>query len=119
MHIMTQELNKNSVQKLAKRIHEKRLECGLTLVDLGSACDVHHSQLSRIERGKVVRVSKNMEKICTFLQINPYTLDKDQDVPLLDRVERVIASSSASARAIESLVTALEELTENRTRHTD
>lgn len=111
---MTRELNKSSVQKLAKRIRERRLEFGLTLVELGSACDIHHSQLSRIERGKVVRVSKNMKTICTFLQINPYTLDKDRDVPLLDRVERVIASSSASARAIESLVTALEELTVNR-----
>ena len=108
---MTQKLNKNSVQKLAERIHEKRLECGLTLVDLGSTCNVHHSQLSRIEQGKIVRVSKNIEKICTFLQINPYSLDKDQDSTLLDRVERVIASSSAGARAIESLVTALEDLT--------
>lgn len=116
MHIMTRKLNAHSAQQLAKCIREERMARGLTLVQLGSACGVHHSQLSRIEQGKVVHVSKNMEKICTFLQIIPDALGKEPYAPLLSRVERLIASSKTSARAIESLVVALEELTAGQSR---
>lgn len=111
MRIMTQKFNTYSAQQLAKYIREKRLSRGMTLIELGSCCGVHHSQLSRIEHGKVVYVSKNMEKICRFLQISIEEINHVQDVTLISRVERMISSSTASARAIESLVTALEELT--------
>jgi len=114
---MTKKINMHSAQQIAKLIREKRISRGLTLMELGGACGVHHSQLSRIEQGKVVFVSKNMEKICTFLQITPDVLDKEKGFPLISRVERIIASSKASERAIESLVTALEELTESQARN--
>lgn len=112
MHIMTKNLNMPFSAKLAQRIHAERVNRGMTLKELGNACGVHHSQLSRIEQGKVVRVSKNLQRICTFLQIS-----LDCDVPCLDRelmfrVERLMLKSSSSARAIESLVTVLEELTQ-------
>lgn len=117
MLVMTKKFNMYSAQQIAKLIRQKRISRGLTLIELGGCCGVHHSQLSRIEQGKVVFVSKNMEKICTFLQITPEVLDRKQCVPLISRVERIIASSKASERAIESLVTALEELTESQTRN--
>lgn len=112
MHIMAVKLNMTSLSKLAQRIHAERISRGLTLSELGILCGVHHSQLSRIEQGKVARVSKNLQRICTFMQIS---LDGDlpcADPELMFRVERLILKSTTSARAIESLVTALEELTQ-------
>lgn len=116
MLVMTKKFNMYSAQQIAKLIRQERISRGLTLVELGVACGVHHSQLSRIEHGKVVFVSKNMEKICTFLQITPEVLDKEKCFPLISRVESIIASSKASEHAIESLITALEELTVGQSR---
>lgn len=112
---MSQKLNANTALQLAERIRKERKSRKLTLVQLGAACGVHHSQLSRIEQGQTTRVSKNIEKICTFLQITPGGFDKEAGDPLLSRVGRLIASSKTSARAIESLVIALEELVESST----
>lgn len=107
---MSQKLNADTALQLAERIRKERKSRKLTLVQLGAECGVHHSQLSRIEHGQTTRVSKNVDKICTFLQISPGALDTDAGEPLLSRVQRLIASSKSSARAIESLVIALEEL---------
>lgn len=112
MHIMTQNFKTLAIVKLAQVIHTERVNRGMTLQKLGESCGVHHSQLSRIERGKVVRMSKNVEKICKFLQISLDSSPCPSSQELMIRVERLILSSQSSARAIESLVAALEELTE-------
>ncbi|WP_414706435.1 helix-turn-helix domain-containing protein [Pseudomonas sp. UBA800] len=112
---MGEKLNAASATNLAKRIREARIFRGLTLEKLGSECGVHHSQLSRIEQGRMVRVSKNLEAICTFLQIEIFPNQRDpqqlQLQLLFSRIERLITCSSSSERAIEGLVSALEELT--------
>lgn len=110
---MGEKLNAASATNLAKRIREARIFRGLTLEKLGKECGVHHSQLSRIEQGRMVRVSKNLEAICTFLQIEIFPSQRDpQQLQLLfSRIERLITCSSSSERAIEGLVSALEELT--------
>lgn len=110
---MTEKFNATSSANLAKKIREARISRGLTLVNLGLECGVHHSQLSRIEQGRMVRVSKNLESICTFLHIEivPGQCDPEQLQPLLSRIEKLITSSKSSERAIESLVSVLEELT--------
>lgn len=110
---MGEKLNAASATNLAKRIREARIFRGLTLEKLGRECGVHHSQLSRIEQGRMVRVSKNLEAICTFLQIEIFPCERDpQQLQLLfSRIERLITCSSSSERAIEGLVSALEELT--------
>lgn len=110
---MTEKLNAASAANLAKIIREARISRGLTLDILGSRCGVHHSQLSRFEQGKMVRVSKNLKSICIFLhiEISPKKSDAEQMQSLFSRIERLITSSQSSERAIESLVSALEELT--------
>jgi len=111
LHIMKQKLNPIRASKIAQEIKKARALRGLTLNELGGKCGVHHSQLSRMEQGKIVRISKNVAKICTFLQISTEPEAGDMPGQLIARVERLIASSNASARAIESMVAALEELT--------
>jgi transcriptional regulator with XRE-family HTH domain len=110
---MTEKFNATSAANLAKLIREARISRGFTLANLGVECGVHHSQLSRIEQGKMVCVSKNLRSICTFLhiEISPKKTDIEEVQPLLSRIERLITSSRSSERAIESLVAALEELT--------
>jgi transcriptional regulator with XRE-family HTH domain len=110
---MTQKLNEKSAAYLAFKIREARISRGLTLEKLGLDCKIHHSQLSRFEQGKMLRVSKNLEKICKFLQIQMFPSNRHPrpTEPLLGRIERLITCSASSERAIESLVSALEELT--------
>jgi transcriptional regulator with XRE-family HTH domain len=110
---MTPKLNAASAANLANDIRAARRSRGMTLKKLGLECGVHHSQLSRIEQGKMVRVSKNLECICTFLQIEIFPSEGHSrlKLPLLSRIERLVTCSKTSERAIESLVSALEELT--------
>ena len=109
---MIEKFNATSSANLAKRIREARISRGLTLVNLGLECGVHHSQLSRIEQGRFLRVSKNLESVCTFLQIEIVSSQRDPEPlqPLFSRIEKLIRSSKSSERAIESLVSVLEEL---------
>ena len=58
-------------KQIGCRIALARKKRGMTLESLGLAVGVHHSQISRIERGQVRLVGKNMQKICTFLGLEP------------------------------------------------
>lgn len=110
MRIMPRNFNMIPPAEIARRVHSARIGRGLTLQELGAACEVHHSQVSRIERGKVIRVSKSVRKICTYLQISLLDSAPSPAPELITRVECLIRKSAASARAIEGLVAALEEL---------
>jgi transcriptional regulator with XRE-family HTH domain len=70
LHIMRKKFNSfEDAQVLGQKIRRARLSKSLTLVALGRAVNVDHSQISRYERGQMIHASKNLQKICSFLQI--------------------------------------------------
>lgn len=110
MHIMTQRLNATEALQLGRRIRETRAERALTLKDLGAKTHVHHSQLSRIEQGRITLVSKNILTICTFLQIPILPETCDSQEILISRVKRLISASPSTEPVLARLLDALEEL---------
>ena len=106
--------NLNSPQDalvLGDKIRRARLGKGMTLKSLGYRVGVDHSQISRYERGQVIRVGKNLQKICTFLQIDD-DLDRFSGggVSLGKKVDELLLLAPESEPAVVKLVEALEEL---------
>jgi transcriptional regulator with XRE-family HTH domain len=68
---MTQNINRQiDVKQLGRRIKAQRETRNLTLKMLGEAVGVHYTQISRIERGDSVLMSKNLQKICNYLGLS-------------------------------------------------
>lgn len=86
----------------------------MTLKMLGNATGVHYTQISKIERGEGILLSKNLRKICEFLSIPtsvmPRTADADE---LAEKVQALVQSWPQSEKLIWSILegvqTALEQ----------
>lgn len=109
---MGKKFNSSSdVTFVGAQIRQARLGLGLTLVDLGRAVNVHHSQISRYERGQMNSVGKNLHKICTFLQIKDVPREYSTGTASLGRkVDELLRVAPGCEPAVTKLVEALEEL---------
>lgn len=112
MHIMGKKFNSpQDAVVLGGQIRRARLRKDLTLMELGRAVSVDHSQISRYERGQMSGLSTNLHKICTFLQINN---DIDQlpaaSTSLGRKVDELIRLAPEYEPAVMKLVDALEGL---------
>ncbi|WP_420892802.1 helix-turn-helix domain-containing protein [Pseudomonas chlororaphis] len=104
---------------LGGQIRQARLAKGLTLVDLGRTVSVDHSQISRYERGQMSSVSINLQKICTFLQIDDdphqYSAPSSSLGRKIDELLRHAPGCEPAVtkfvEAIEGLITAAREST--------
>ncbi|WP_103714312.1 helix-turn-helix domain-containing protein [Pseudomonas syringae] len=93
------------------QIRQARLSKGLTLASLGRAVNVHHSQISRYERGQMSSVGNNLHKICTFLQIEDDPLEYPTGTASLGRkVDEFLRVAPGCEPAVRKLVEAFEEL---------
>lgn len=95
---------------LGERLRNERLTRKLSLQDLGKITGVHHSQISRFERGAAVTFSVNLQKICTELMIGLTPKKAGEQMPLGHRVEALLRASPASEVAVDALVSALERV---------
>lgn len=112
MHIMGKKFNSLlDAAALGDQIRQARLERGLSLVELGRAVSVDHSQISRYERGQMSSVAKNLQIICTFLQIDA---DPGQyavaSTSLGQKVDELLRFAPGYEPAVAKLVEALEGL---------
>lgn len=109
---MGKKFNSSSdVALVGAQIRQARLGLGLTLVELGNAVNVHHSQISRYERGQMNSVGKNLHKICTFLQIKDDPRECSPSAASLGRkVDELLRVAPGCEPAVTKLVEALEEL---------
>lgn len=74
---------------------------------LAERTGVHHSSVSRMERGLFPTINPSVQKICTFFGVNPETEPVDAEALLL-RLQRLSAHDPQVANALECLVEALE-----------
>ncbi|WP_429547842.1 helix-turn-helix domain-containing protein [Pseudomonas frederiksbergensis] len=109
---MGKKFNSSSdVALVGGQIRQARLSKGLTLVDLGRAVNVHHSQISRYERGQMSSIGKNLHKICTFLQIKEDPQQYSTGTASLgQKVDELLRVAPGCEPAVTKLVEALEEL---------
>lgn len=104
--------NRKSVpaaKQLGDALRQRRKELGLTLEQLASRLDVNVGQLSRFERAEFKIVSRNLQKVADFLQIQVHCEIEEADAiveqfaQLLDRSARHRAAAIALVRALQEL----------------
>lgn len=108
---MAQRFNsKLDAQLLGRRLRTARREQGYTLESLACEVGVHHSQISRIERGEVATLNRNVQKICEFLG-EPHDPLVLAAVPTLgQRIDMLLLAAPENEEVLRVLVEALEAL---------
>jgi len=83
-------------------------------MELGKASGIDYGQLSRFEAGQFRTESKNLQKICKFLQIFPSDEGESDDQNELEKLVKKFlefaAGSPRNQQAARALVNALELL---------
>lgn len=101
--------SKDEILNLAAKLKERRVSLGMTLKDIEASQKINCGQLSRFEAGDFKTNSKNLQKLCNFLQIfkHPVAFQKSD---LGARLERFAARSPQHCAAAEEILNALERL---------
>ncbi|WP_425274697.1 helix-turn-helix domain-containing protein [Pseudomonas allii] len=110
LHIMRKKFNSPAdAATFGGKIRQARLDRGLTLSELGAEVSVDHSQISRYERGQMSSVSKNLQRICTFLHVNddPYRCSAPSS-SLGRKVDELLRHAPGCEPALAKLVEAIE-----------
>lgn len=114
---MAKRINSPEAAKLlGTRIRSERNLLGITLNELASRAKMHHSQLSRIERGAAITLSSNVLNICTLLKIpiDCYTSQQAETSGLGQRIERLVAIAPECAPVISRFIDAIEGLVSDK-----
>lgn len=100
---------------LGCRIRAARKKQGRTLAALGNEIGVHHAQISRIERGEAATVSRNVIKICKYLNISSDidNISGESLASLEERIERLVHSYPACEKLLRRFIDSLEEVVRN------
>lgn len=97
------------VKLVGRRIMQARKDRGLTLKDVSRHVGVHYTQISRIERGHAALLSKNMQKICIFLDISDVVIfPADGSIDLPQKVETLIRKWPACEELLLSILDGVE-----------
>lgn len=92
---------------LGLRLRSARIKSSLTMMNLAEKLKMSHTQISRIERGKFKRTSKNVRNICTFLNVETQVTHLPSG-SLQARIARIASTSPHWEKAVLALVEALE-----------
>lgn len=103
---MAEKFNEIESEKLARLIRQRRHEFGLTIGALAHFTGVDGGQISRFESAQFKLASKNLQKLCIFLQIQMQVSELDIE----SRVKRLVAKSPSHRYAIEELLRIFEQL---------
>lgn len=101
--------SQDEVRKLAAKLKERRESLGFTLKEIEKLQEINCGQLSRFEAGQFKTRSRNLQKLCDFLQI--------QDLPMMlvggslgSRIEQFAARSPRHRDVVERFLNVLEQL---------
>jgi len=102
--------SKLDAQLLGQRLRAARKKHGYTLKYLAAAVGVHHSQISRIERGRIETVSENLQLICNFLDEPLESSSCAHMQTLGHRVDQLLLVAPQNEMPLRMLVEALEAM---------
>lgn len=101
--------SKDEILNLAAQLKERRVALGMTLKDIESSQKINCGQLSRFEAGDFKTNSKNLQKLCKYLQIfNQPSVVQKSDLGV--RLEHFASRSPQHYAAAEEILSALERL---------
>jgi transcriptional regulator with XRE-family HTH domain len=108
---MPSKIARQDAIRIGSLVKAARLRAGKTLQSIAGPADVDYSQLSRIERGDFKSLSKNVQKICIFLDVALETEVADgwSKMEIARRAAQVAIQSSKNQRVLEAVLTALDE----------
>lgn len=94
-----------NIEQLGRKINTTRKARRISLKALGEATGVHYSQISRIERGEGVFISKNLQKVCEFLSIPTSVVPKGVTADdLMEKVQGLVQAWPQSEQLIWSIL---------------
>jgi transcriptional regulator with XRE-family HTH domain len=107
---MTSKLDPAQAKLLGARFRQARQSRALALQEVAAKCEIHHSQLSRLERGQFKRLSDNVQKVCKYLHIKPHeSMVVRADVAELHaRLDALVSSEPRGAEVLAALLDALD-----------
>jgi transcriptional regulator with XRE-family HTH domain len=95
--------------RLGAQMRSVRKSRGLTLIYVSKCTGVDAGQLSKLERGQMTTVSKNVQNICTFLQI-PATTGNLPPTRAGGLLDELVAGLPDSEPAVAKLIAAIQEI---------
>ncbi|RDY66716.1 XRE family transcriptional regulator [Lysobacter soli] len=95
--------------RLGARMRAARSEARFSLTYVADQTGVDPGQISKMERGLMVTLSPNVQKICTFLHV-PAFPGQVRKIGLGTRIDALIAGAPSSEAGIAKLIGAIEEL---------
>ena len=98
-----------AARQLGDALRTRRKELGLTLEQLSSKLDVDSGQLSRFERADFKIISRNLQKVIDFLQIQ-LPVEVEVPEPIVAQFAELLCRSDRHKAAAIALVQALQEL---------
>lgn len=111
MHIMRTKIKQLiHPEQLGHTIKCKRRSSGLTQAELANSIGLHHSQVVRIEQGRMATLNGSVRKICTFLDISLELVEAYESSSICARVERLVREAPESSALLLSTVELLERV---------
>ena len=97
---------------LGAQIRSARQTRALTLQKLANQCEMHHSQLSRLERGRFKRKSANVQAVCKYLHIKLHeSVAPNAGVAQLHaRLDALVSRAPRGAEVLAALLDAIDTL---------
>jgi len=94
-----------NIEQLGRKVNTARKARGMSLKTLAEATGVHYSQISRIERGEGVFISKNLRKVCEFFSISTSVVPKAVTADdLKEKVQGLVQTWPQSEQLIWSIL---------------
>ena len=91
------------------KLRSRRKIRALSIVDVERATGVNRGQISRIERGDFVRVSKNVQIICQMFDVDPVNSVDDRAKAIGERVQELSRASPVVQEAFEAMILAFQQ----------
>lgn len=103
--------------EIGARIRAARLRANKSLIEIGIEAGVHHSQVSRCERGLFKTAGRNLQKICINLQIThpKLVVSNSPNNELRERFDALLETFPDSATAFSNLFDILESVVKKAT----
>ena len=86
--------------KIGDLIASQRKKLNFTLDDVGKACSVPRSTVSRWEKGQIKKIARDkQEALCQMLQIDPVVFFYSEEIISRDEMKMLISYREADERA--------------------
>lgn len=109
---MASKLDSKQAKALGAQLRLARQNRSLSIQDLAGKCGIHHSQLSRLERGLFKCMSGNVQIACAYLHIKPHeSMAASPDVAQLHaRLDALASRDPRNTEIVSALLDVLDSL---------